>query len=409
MKSHKFSCGIILCLISAQGLALGVEVSRFTELINIRIYFMHRLKPAITILETIEKNNKQYIWLWDNQGQDVLTNINDFFGFTDYRICNAIVLMKKRQSFLPLLHVWNDFIHYKYLYDEKFLEDFSKLLLAIVKNILMGLVPHKYNFYRYEIMNTCHIALKQPVYCIVPYLDKAVEKILEIFKMNHHYDEKTLRSFESEKFIAYPEFDFIQITSYTDALHKRHYFIKRLEPIMKVITKKSNLTEPWFETFDIKSAMYRFAYKLVINHPDVQACKEQIEYEQSMSPLLTLWEDISSFKHIGDDQYIHDFSLLVFVALKNNIIQQASQSNGNITTLMYDLQVFHEQINSLTSEKLLEVLDILHEKIEVLGFSPHYQSQSYDWVSNIKNIVYITSACVSLISCLLYGIDGGAS
>lgn len=392
-------------LVCVQFSALGVEVSRFTELINMRTYFMYRLKPAVTILETIEKNSTQYAWLWNNQGQDVLSNINDFFSFTDYRICNAIILMKKRQSFSPLLHVWNDFIRYKHLNNEQFLEDFSKLLLAIAKNILMGLVPHKYNFYRYAIMNSCHNALQQSALYLIPCLDKVIENIIKTFEMRNCNDEETLRAFESEKFMVYHEFDFIQITSFTEALHKRRYFMRRLETIMDIIIKNSDQAEYWFEVFDIKKANYRFSNKLVINHPDVQVCKEQMEFEQSIHPLVTLWEDISNFKHIGDDQYLHDFSLLVFVALKNNIIQQASQGNQNVTTLMYDLQMFHDQLTTLHSEKLLEVLDTLYEQITLLESIKLQESTSIDWVSNLKNMVYITSICASVLSYLFYEME----
>ena len=119
-------------------------ISEHTFLVYRRYYFVARLKKTINLLAHMYQEVSNMQALLAGRTIDIADILPDeqLYQFKHQLIRSSIKQMRQTRNLKPLFMVWDSFAAYKSLYDELFVEEFSKEIFIITRNTIARMVEH---------------------------------------------------------------------------------------------------------------------------------------------------------------------------------------------------------------------------------------------------------------------------
>lgn len=134
------------------------------------------------------------------------------------------------------------------------------------------------------------------------------------------------------------EEDSVSINDFTTSIHRRYYYIARLSAV-------HNLIDQLHCSCSISSQDFQELSYLQPQHPRLKQCLEIMQITQSCDPLLDLWQEICAYKYLSDDEFLDEYSSVVYVVihqLSSAVQEKISPEDKAILSLL---------LNRATNEK----------------------------------------------------------
>jgi len=292
----------IAALDTSDWLIPSMSIKSITGLVNRRYYFIERLRKTINLLTRIKERTEQVNSLIN---KIVKRNIPIFKHERIQYSMNEII---KTRSLKPLFMVWDDFTSYRSIEDELFVEEFTKEIFIITKGIFND-----------QAIKSHELSAFSP--------EEILDRIDELFP-------DTLRS------------DLTDVQSHIESeqIYQRFYVIQRLFPALTLMHTIHRSKEISIIQYEEKFSDSYICYII-----------QKIAQQNSLEPLLMLWEDIQQYKHMNE-RFIKEASLLFFYTYKH-FAHQLIPHRGSFD----DVVLLYESINSLPIEEILTAIDTIHD------------------------------------------------
>jgi hypothetical protein len=325
----------------------AIEISSFTELIYKRYYFIARLEKIIDFYQLFATDPHCNINLFFADNDAIQTTI---YLFKHEAIKHSLDEMCSRHSFAPLVALWHDFIAYKFLDDEIFLEDFTKLILILSKKIFFHIIPREqlatelpHNHVIFSAENDLSTDIKR-----IDYTDALIRHLQE--------KENPCNVIKSTNL----SIDHIK-HGYTQSVSKRFYYIQRLKHPIATLLECNRL---FFHCFQHSDAVCGIDTKSSFSHEYIKECIKTIETTKALDSLLYLWNDFEHYKLVEDEQFVHEFLKIIFI-IQKNIVFYTAKNKINFS-LDYFIMIY-ENIDSLPLEELLNAIDLLTHELPAIS------------------------------------------
>ncbi len=121
---------------------VGVGFESFVSLddVAMRFYLLRRLAKSMTLLHKLDKKNIFLSSCGDIKG-DMIYDITDRFAFTQKNVVLCIKEIRRTKNIQPLLKLWNDIKHYRFIKSIGLIKEFSILTFVIYKNLMTHYLP----------------------------------------------------------------------------------------------------------------------------------------------------------------------------------------------------------------------------------------------------------------------------
>ncbi|HLE76639.1 MAG TPA: hypothetical protein VI521_02570 [Candidatus Babeliales bacterium] len=272
----------------------SLTITQFCEQFHQRSYFILRLEQ---IIHSIQRHH-----------------IAPFpFQFNHEKFNNATILrciqkIETTQSLQPFYTMWKDVKRYKYLEDQSFALDITKLLFSI-----------QHTLYTQTKQN------KEPI------------------------------SFDIDLYL--------KDSNYTEATTIRQYHVERLSDIFSLLKTIKCSQKSLFEE-EHKDCDCTFITHHDFSNKSIRDCIAHIETQKSLDPLFELYEEFTHFKLIQDELFLREFTSLTFIVARNIFI-------NNLKTPPTPLQKrrkshiahIYENLDKIPIEEILEAIDLLNKEL----------------------------------------------
>lgn len=353
-----------------------ILISSQTKNVNKRYYFVARLEKTIQLLNTIKQQNSRFSVMKKKINFNDLVKFDDAPHFKHSRIQESIMLMQKNKNLKPLYTVWDDFSAYKFLEDELFIDEFTKEIFVISRNLLLQMLPEKtIRTYNSSINDIFNNAINSSTKNIIDYIDVFTQAATDA-QNNKSYNisklHETYRLTDLEKEI------------HTDQISERFYLLKRMMKALNALKNIKNYKNTAFKfPINKENPFVIFDDSIEFTHDRIIHCIEAMESQESIEPLFTLWDDYRQFRYIENEHFTREFFIVVFITYKNFIINNTSQETTRSNSIS-DAVELYQKINSLSTDEIVESIDTLVEITELIGLREKITwrqwSRDYWWV-----------------------------
>jgi hypothetical protein len=336
-----------------------IEVCLFTELIFKRFYYIVRLDEPISLINAIKEAKKNM-----PVNLEFVTDIDSLTIFNHQRIIDALTKMKKTKNLGPILGLWEDFNTYKFLDDETFLDDFTKLILIISKKLVLCIVAQQcsrsfinsiYSFYDKGLSATTQERLE--------YIDMLIIEFMNIKNNKKHTKLQTIKSSHI-------------VPNFTEAVSDRMYYIKRLQNALDYLSRLPGTNTMFFN--HIESTRVIFDGTLHFYHERINECIELMELEKNADSMFLLWDEFIHYKYLNDELFLEELIKIIFVSFKNLTVNiNGSKQEKAFQQTLQELLQFYERLDSIPLEEILNAIDILAHELPKI-------SQKYELNSNMS-------------------------
>lgn len=312
-----------------------LEGDQFCNYVYRRYYFVKRLHNTMLMFldveERIKKNGYRPVQL------DGLFDFNEDITFKDLRIQRSVDVMQQKRSLKPLFMIWEDFTGYKSIKDQVFVEEFTKEVFIISRNMLITLAAYD------------EFVVLPPVR-INPTPEQLLDDIDQIRRMIYSakdYEGVSLGA-QNERTQDAREVD-LHTFAHIDDVMMRYYVIKRL----KIACSQLN-DHVYRQTLSVKSEN-----SCSWHHPLIISCKNVMKQSQSLDPLIDLWHEVLQYKYVQDDLFMHEFAQLLlctYADLAACYHQEKGLSHKDALTTALEL---YQLIDKLPLSEILDVIDII--------------------------------------------------
>jgi len=103
-----------------------------TDEINLRFYYLKRIKPAISLLKKIKKITPQ---LLEQSVKNIQQTLHNTPHFRNNTIQSTVEEMILNESSDPIFKIWKDFRQYRKIGDQSFPQEFCSLLFTVFKEL----------------------------------------------------------------------------------------------------------------------------------------------------------------------------------------------------------------------------------------------------------------------------------
>ncbi len=276
-----------------------VTITQFCEKYYQRSYFVLRLEQIIELIKKIDKKPFAFTF---NQAQ-----------FDNKLVLECIEQIEQTNSLQPFYKLWKNTRRYKYLEDESFALNVTRLIFTIQ-----------------------HV----------------------IYTNTRHADSGNIFDIELH----------LSCSSYTEATTIRKYHAKRLSEtfnFLKTIRcSKRSLFEEEHEGCDCS-----FITHYQFTNPSILSCIKKMEENKSLEPLLKLYKEFTTYKLIQDDLFVREFTTLAFIVTRNIFIHNIQDPPTTLQKRAKN-QVTHiyENLDKLPIDEILEAIDLLNDELpEILN------------------------------------------
>ena len=316
---------------------------QFSNYVFRRYYFIKRLKKSIELFDKINKNIVNNNHSIDFQK---LFEFDSSINFKHHRIKESIEQIKMKQNFKPLFIVWQDFVSYKSLDDQLFIEEFTKEIFVISKNVLLQTKPNK-AFYSTVFLFQSLQGLTESL------LDE-----IDIITDNIIHKNIPIQLYQKQKY-----HDFKPLAHINDII-KHFYYIKRLQPSISVTNLLRQNNYYYKQDLTIQKNNSVSLHSIIFHHYKIVACIKAMNTTACLKPLLFLLREVKQYRQIQDESFIRELLLLILIVYKD-ILAQATNDNDLTTTksaLTTIVEITHT-IDQLPIAELLNTIDMLVEEL----------------------------------------------
>ncbi len=224
----------------------------------------------------------------------------------------------------PLALVWEDFIAYKEVCDQQLIDDFTK-----------------------EIFVLSHTISPTP--------------------LTHHYAQ-ILHTFLSTQKATLPTNQFDLLKDFKPSIEinsviSRFYLIKRLEPILAKVhlLQENNLL---YLDFNASAESALCFEQLPNTNEPLKKMIHKVYQTHSFAPLFTVWNGISRYKYIQDEEICKEFARFITYLIQSTTIHLAKTRGGKMFIEGKGFLPL-QQLQEMPLEDILNLLDILVEELPV--------------------------------------------
>lgn len=361
------------------------EPEQFANLVARRHYFIRRLQESIETFIKIEHHRKSFIPF-----AVVLSSIN-VNGFKHPQIRNSILAIKKTQSLSPLFLLWDDFLAFKLLQDQLFVEELTKEICIITGAIAMSMQAHK---------NTDPADLMT----ISEQIDAINRNIRTIkYAIKNHYkfgQEKEWQEESEEEELSedgFPDEDtqdelnnnrFVSINT----LMEHYYLHKRLEHTVTIlkIAEQNGLYQTYLP--EVKNSLDQIKF-----HDKVtKKCLKKIAADSSLKELFAVWRKIQCYQFINNHAFNREFLILVAVNLSTLI--DAHNKKIKNSKGIDDVAHLAESLDNLPIEEILSLIDTLTNEIPKLLEKYELNNSDLTWKEWAKKYWWLPPFAVAAIT-----------
>ncbi len=162
--------------------------------------------------------------------------------------------------------------------------------------------------------------------------------------------------------------------TYTEVITARNYYSKRLSKTVALLSEikcsQQDLFDPSADTTDCDCV---FINHHVFSNPSINQCVSEIEREKTLQPLLRLTRNF--YKHVQQQRFLREFIFLMFIATRNIIVNNAVKKNILLKKYTQEhINYIYRNLDAVTVEEILEVIDLLTEELPALLEQYHFYS-----------------------------------
>lgn len=334
-----FSCSVT----HACTLEKAIIVSPFCEHVHARTYFILRVKKGMQFLRYYTKNNTIPL---THISVDML---NEKIHHVSVR--SAMHDYIETQSIKPLLHVWDDIASYRSLDDYELTREFGCILVLLMAHIIererfgdpcmVDTIPAIYDTLWTFSPEDQFNYLCYYLACLTGNKDGC---FYQEYMQDQWGDTKSGESVGG---------------GYTESITCRLYYQKRLTRMYKVIEYSARNTVALGVTYTNVT--------LAFSHPRIRACMQAIEEQQSLGPLMELWDEFKEYHFINDDLFLKEFLIATVVVvnlMKNSLAPHVpSEKLGSLPDFLFRM---YDKIYALPLEEILSTIDLLAEELPTM-------------------------------------------
>lgn len=307
----------------------GLDNNQFCNYVYRRFYFVKRLHNTMLLFLDVEDRIKKKDY--KHTELDSMFNFTPSITFTDMRIQRSIDLMTQKRSLKPLFMIWDDFTSYKSIKDQLFVEEFTKEVFIISRNMLITLASHD------------EFVVVPPIRLHVP-LEELLNDIDIMTKMIYQLQvKKTSLTYEHNARIVD-----LHTFAHIDDVMMRYYLIKRL---------KYAINQLDFHSYHKPFIKQKIA--ITWHHPHIITCIHVMEQSATLDPLYDLWDDVLQYKYIQDDLFMHEFAQLILVTYTDLLTYYNEHQESSHKDALSAALELYQLIDKLPLNEILDIIDII--------------------------------------------------
>jgi hypothetical protein len=344
---------------SHQNLVETIHIHQGTHLTFRRYYFISRLDRTMQLLLKIQSANRISF-------DCTVRAINfDMSLFNDKRVIRSLKRIQETRSLKPLFMIWDDFIAYKSLEDDVFIEDFSKEIFIVTRTVLSSLDERNIdldNIWLGQIPQEPPNKTEQLLDAIdeiTHALQKVVPDNTPFFK-SHHIPPLDLKS---------------EVSS--DEIALRFYYVQRLQKAMDILSK---IQKPIAYTIFNSITTSRSAH--------IQSLLRAMQESGNNNAIHQTWNDVKEYKYIDSVVFVKEFACVIFIALRHLYTGGASP----------ELMSSESSIEKMHIEEILHAIDIITDQLsQSTQISNGYMSETFEeWIQHYWWIPPLTLGCITI-------------
>jgi hypothetical protein len=323
----------------------------FANYVYRRYYFIHRLERIMGLFQEINRsmqlNPSNIAPLINGYSQrplnpETIFNFQNSFPFKHNKIKESIHNMEHEQNLKPLFSVWDEFITYKSVEDQLFVEEFTKEIFVISRNILTCTGINSCQLF--ELRSTIGLTADQ----LLDVIDMYVDQFLV------HKPEYNSANLEIILPIRMPD---LHQSVHIDDVALRYYHIQRLGVVFWLLNQIRTKAIPIQFSYITTPEGVLIDSKHQFTHEYIVSCIKVMEQTNSIEPLMGLMQGVQRYKYIDEERFRREFLMLLLVTLQHlelrNPEMRLSIKASSFT-------------NDIPLEKILDALDLIAQELPAL-------------------------------------------
>lgn len=304
-----------------------VSINRGTHLTFRRYYFISRLDRTMRLLLKIQSTQRMSF-------SRALRSIHfDISLFNDKRIIRSLKRIQETRSLKPLFMIWDDFIAYKSLEDDVFIEDFSKEIFVITRTVLSSLDEHGVDNNTLWLPQLTHTAPNKTEQ-LLNAIDEITHMLQQIVPHNAQQYKNALHA---------PPLDLKSEVS-SDEIALRFYYIKRLQKAVNIIRNT-----------ETKAHYRNIPHEHLWRSPGIDTLLRAMQETGSHAPMMHTWDEVNEYKFIDNLKFIKEFMCVVFLTLRHVYMgitapeipmNQSNIEKLNIEDVLHAIDIITDQVSS---------------------------------------------------------------
>jgi hypothetical protein len=341
----------------------------FANYVYRRYYFIHRLERIMGLFQEINRSmqlNASSVSVHMNEcphppfNPETIFNFQNSFPFKHNKIKESIHNMEHEHNLKPLFLVWDEFITYKSVEDQLFVEEFTKEIFVISRNILIctGICARHLPSPR----STIGLAADQLLDVIDMYVDQFLEHKPE-------YNSANLET--SLDPIRMPD---LHQSVHIDDVALRYYHIQRLGVVFWLLNQIRAKAIPIQFSYSSTPDGVLIDSKHQFKHEYIVSCIKVMEQTNSVEPLMGLMQGVQKYKYIDDELFAREYLTLLLVTLQHLELRSPEiRLPAKASSITDDLPL----------ERILDALDLIAQELPALLEKYEFHSE-YTWKEWLK-------------------------
>jgi len=336
----------------------------FANYVYRRYYFIHRLERIMGLFQEINRSMQL------NSPSDsfhppacpqscfdpkTLFDFQNSFPFKHSKIKESIHNMEHAHNLKPLFSVWDEFITYKSIEDQLFVEEFTKEIFVISRNVLIctGICSRNLPSLR----STIGLAADQ----LLDVIDMYVEQFLE---NKPEYNSANLETTLNP--IRMPD---LHQSVHIDDVVLRYYHIQRLGVVFWLLNQIRAKAIPIQFSYTTTPEGVLIDSKHLFKHEYLVSCIKVMEQTNSIEPLMGLMQGVQRYKYIDEERFRREFLTLLLVTFQHLELRNPGIRLTQKTSSFSD---------DIPLERILDALDLIAQELPALLEKYEFHSP-YTW------------------------------
>ena len=301
----------------------NVTINRGTYLTFRRYYFILRLEKTMRLLLKIQSSHRQPF-------RTLRSDIFDISMFHDKRIIRSLKRIEELRNLKPLFMIWDDFVAYKSLEDDVFIEDFSKEIFVVTRKVLSSLNEHS---------DAAHLSFHELSHAApnkTEQLLDAIDEITHVLQQVVPYQPSQTRTS-----LHTPPLDLKAEVS-TDEIALRFYYLQRLQKAMELLGITP--TPKPYHTLD---------YHAFSKSTGISTLLRAMQQAGGPSPMMHQWDDMKEYKFIDNIKFAKEFVSVVLITLRHmytnpsgSLLGGAHIENMSIDQILHAIDIITDQVSN---------------------------------------------------------------